>query len=163
MVTTATAHRPRGWRGLRTIPQGIDPEAPAMVYLVAHGGRQALRVGVVGESARGLDELESFGWRVVTTWWFELGYDAVEVEERLLDRWRNLFSLRPRLDPLDAFDGDATTTVRSSPMTEVDATRFVDQLCRDLAGGDDEVDSGDVDDDGDRRSFAAPDPWLLAG
>ena len=133
MGTTATAHWPRAWCGLQTIPVGVDPDAPAMLYLVWHKAKAALGVGVMGAGSSDLDDLESLGWRVVQSWWFDLGFDALEVEEGLIDRWRNLFSLQPRLD-LDQLLGDASTNaIDASPTTELDAIEYVDRQCRRVA------------------------------
>lgn len=164
MVTTATVLRPRAWRGLQAIPDGMDPEAPAMLYLVAHRATASLRIGDTSAPASELDDLESLGWRVVRTWWFDLGFDALEVEERLLDRWRNLFSLRPRLDPNDPAAGDATTTITASHATEVDAIRFVDELGRELAPAGSGEPIEPITDDADDLAAVRHwlDPWLLA-
>ena len=57
----------------------------------------ALKIGV---TARGrVDEHAAHGWDLVDRWWFPLGYDAVEAEELVLDRWKNLFGLRPAVAP----------------------------------------------------------------
>ena len=173
MVTTSTVYRPRQWQGLRRIPDGLDPEAPATLYLAADRSGSALRVGATTASANGLDDLESLGWRVITTWWFDLGFDALDAEERLLDRWRNLFSLRPRLVPNDLVDGDATTTVAASHATELDAIRYVDQIGREIRpvepdeptetdGTDELVERHSADSEGPCVLRTSIDPWLLA-
>lgn len=133
MAMTATVHWPQAWSGLRTVPNGIDPNAPATLYLVRHPARAALGVGVAGARTNELDDLESLGWRVVQSWWFELGFDALEVEEGLVDRWRNLFSLRPRLDLDELLENASTTAIAASWATELDATEFIDRQCRTLA------------------------------
>lgn len=164
MVTTATVLRPTAWRGLQAIPDGMDPEAPAMLTLVAHRATEALRVGATSAPASELDDLESLGWRVVRTWWFDVGFDALEVEERLLDRWRNLFSLRPQLDPADPAAGDAATTITASHATEVDAIRFVDEVSREVAPAGSYEPIEPIADDTDDLVARRPliDPWLLA-
>ncbi len=130
MATTATAHWPRAWCGLQTIPVGVDPDAPAMLYLVRLEAKAALGLGVLGARSNDLDDLESLGWQVVQSWWFDLGFDALEVEEGLIDRWRNLFSLEPRLDLEELLGDGSTTAVTESPATEHDAIRYVDRQWR---------------------------------
>jgi len=133
MVTTVTAEWPRAWCGLRTVPTGVDPDAPACLYLVCQDAEGVLGVGVTSAERNQLDNLESLGWRVVQYWCFDLGFDALEVEEGLIDRWRNLFSLRPRLDLHELLENGSTTAVAASWATELDATEFVDRQCRHLA------------------------------
>ncbi len=156
MGTTAAVQWPGAWCGLRTVPAGIDPDAPALVCLVRHEGQAALGISVVGARSNQLDELESLGWHVVQCWWFDLGFDALEVEERLIDRWGNLFSLRPRLDLDEMPRNGSTTAVAASWTTERDAIRFVEGQRRGLVP----IDAEQADAVAVVAEF--PDPWLLA-
>lgn len=157
-MTSPTAHWTQAWWGRQTVPIGVDPDGSAMLYLVRHDGWKALGVGVMGAESNRLDHLESLGWRVVQGWWFDLGFDALEVEEGLIDRWRNLFSLRPRLDLAELLSDAATTAVEASAATEDDALRFVRRNFRTvMPWGVDRA-----DDDAEIVGIEAPDIWLAA-
>ena len=158
MAMMTAVHQPVMWGGLRAVPGGIDPDAPAMVYLVRHDAQAALGVGVSGPRSDRLDELESLGWQLVRGWWFDLGFDALEAAERLIDRWQHLFSLRPRLDLDEMLGAGSTTVVDASRATEGDAAAFVDVQWRSLepASAESALDTVAFPD-------GFPDPWLLAG
>jgi hypothetical protein len=99
----------REWRQFNPLSLR-DPEAPASLYLISSEHHRALKIGVTA-GAR-MDQFEVDGWEVLRVWRFAAGYDAMEVEERVLDRWRNVLSTRAPVAPEDMPDHGYSETTR---------------------------------------------------
>lgn len=123
--TRTTAH-PRPWR--QFIPVSLDdPEAPANLYLVRNSQLRALKIGVTAYAR--MDAFEADGWDVLRVWRFAAGYDALEVEERVLDRWRNVFSTGAATTRDDMGSG-YSETIRDGAGVRKDIIGFIEQ-CHD--------------------------------
>ncbi|MEU0247389.1 hypothetical protein ABZ192_24345 [Streptomyces sp. NPDC006235] len=61
-------------------PGGLDREAPAVVYVLAHPHHNAVKVGVTGNGTSRLAQFSAIGWDVVATLPFETGAQALTVE-----------------------------------------------------------------------------------
>ena len=73
-----------------------------------------------------IDEHLAKDWDVERTWLFEVGFDALEVEEMVLDQWRNLLGLRQRLSPNQMPQGGASETAPFTPGTLCDTLEVID-------------------------------------
>jgi hypothetical protein len=120
------------WRQRFPIPSYFDPSSPARVYLISHPEHRALKIGVAGAHSDRIARHEAHGWELVHEWWLQIGFDALDIEEAVLDRWRNLYSQRPVLSHWDMPQGGASETVRASIETERDTLRFVEHMHRNL-------------------------------
>lgn len=120
---------------MRSIPGHFRPDQPGRVYLMRHARFRALKVGVAGRSDEARTEsIEADGWELLGSWWFGSGFDALAAEEALLDRWWNVFSLRPVIRPEQLLQSDSIETVRDSTTNRRDAVEFLDRWSRDAAG-----------------------------
>lgn len=104
-------------------------EAPAVLYLISHPAFRALKIGVTG--SRKIERIEvhiAHGWELVDEWPFPMRYDALRAEEAVLDRWRNLYSQKPRVPSTAMPQGGASETIRDSPGSRSDTIDFVRQI-----------------------------------
>lgn len=92
---------------------------------------KSLKIGVT--AAGRVEEHESFGWDLIERWYFPVGFDALEVEELVLDHWRNLYSLGPavtrQLMPQHGF----SETVVDAPDLRADTAALVQEFFMDRA------------------------------
>lgn len=120
----------REWRQFNPLSLR-DPEAPASLYLISSEHHRALKIGVTA-GAR-MDKFEVDGWEVLRVWRFAAGYDAMEVEERVLDRWRNVLSTRAPVAPEDMPDHGYSETTRDGRGARSDITAFIVQCHEEMA------------------------------
>ena len=106
----------------------VDPEAPTVVYLMFHVGFRSLKVGVT--SSRHIEEHQYQGWELIESWLFNLGFDALEIEELVLDRWRNLFSLRPSVARIQMPEGGHSETAVDSADNRADSIALIEEFHR---------------------------------
>ena len=66
---------------------GIDPEKPAVLYLIVHDELEAVKVGIAGRESPRVANHERLGWSVVRVWHLATGRAAHDVEQSLLDIW----------------------------------------------------------------------------
>lgn len=125
-----SSRRPRAeWR--QFIPCSLsDPEAPASLYLIRHPQMAALKIGVTAGGR--VEQFGADGWDLVRLWRFAYGYDAMEIEERVLDRWRNVLSMGAAVKSREMRDG-YSETARYSPTTAEDVIAFVSRCHDELA------------------------------
>ena len=79
-------------RGCRVCAKsGFNPVAPAIVYLLVHETWHAAKVGITGTSVqhKRLNQHERNGWQIVGLWDVDYGRHAEEIEDQILDWWRN--------------------------------------------------------------------------
>ncbi|MFN8050479.1 MAG: hypothetical protein U0Q22_03495 [Acidimicrobiales bacterium] len=114
------------WRPFHVHPLK-DGEEPAHVYLLRNPDLKALKIGVTARAR--VEEFEADGWEVVRIWNFATGFDAMDVEERVLDRWRNVHRTKASLKRSQLASGYTETTA-DSPTVVNDAIEFVQQ-CHD--------------------------------
>ena len=128
-----TPKRPSGRREWRQFnPLSLrDAEAPASLYLISSEHHRALKIGVTA-GAR-MDQFEVDGWEVLRVWRFTAGYDAMEVEERVLDRWRNVLSTRAPVAPEDMPDHGYSETTRDGRGARSDIIAFIVQCHEEMA------------------------------
>lgn len=107
-----------------------DPEAPACLYLIRHPQMAVVKIGVTAGGR--VEQFESEGWDLVRLWRFAYGYDAMEIEERVLDRWRNLLSMGAAVRSSEMPSG-YSETARYSPATVTDVIAFVSRCHEELA------------------------------
>ena len=131
-MRTLRSSQTRPWRAYRPVPTGFDLERPAVVYLMANAGLRSLKIGVTATNR--IEEHEAFDWELIDHWWFTCGYDAVEIEELVLDRWRNVFSLRPTATNRDMPQGGASETTADTPAARADIKKLVDSFYRERCG-----------------------------
>ncbi len=105
-----------------------DPEQPALVYLMNQPTLKALKIGVTATDR--IEQHELHGWCLIESWWFVEGYEALDVEELVLDRWRNVFSARPAVSSGLMPQHGYTETIRDTPATRSDAQQFVSERHR---------------------------------
>jgi hypothetical protein len=65
--------------------------APGIIYLLRHPELFCLKVGISTTAARivRVDAHAKTGWNVIRTWDTPTGDDAEQVEQQILDWWRN--------------------------------------------------------------------------
>jgi hypothetical protein len=68
-------------------PYGIDLTKPSSVYLFRHDRHRALKIGITNDRIERLIEHEREGWTLIDLWSFDLGSDAHDVEQIVLDAW----------------------------------------------------------------------------
>jgi len=107
-----------------------DPEEPASLYLIRHTQMTALKIGVTAGGR--VEQFETEGWDLVRLWRFAYGYDAMEIEERVLDRWRNVLSIDAAVKSREMPSG-YSETARYSPTTAMDVVAFVSRCHDELA------------------------------
>ena len=96
---------------------GFDFIAPGAVYLIEHDAFDALKIGITSATTvRRLKQHTSRGWRLVARWDFDLGRDAYELEQAVLDWWRN---------DLDAPEGVGRDDMAQYGSTETASRIFV--------------------------------------
>lgn len=89
-----------GSRGCRWCADyGFKMQNPGVVYLLSHEQMGALKVGVTAVGSTRLDEFQKRGWRVLAQGGFETGQEAVSVETRTLEWWRQDLGLEHYLGP----------------------------------------------------------------
>lgn len=129
---SGAGRRARGraeWR--QFIPCSLsDPEAPATLYLIRHAQMAALKIGVTAGGR--VDQFGADGWDLVREWRFMYGYDAMEIEERVLDRWRNVLSMGAAVKSREMRDG-YSETARYSPTNAADVIDFVSRCHEELS------------------------------
>lgn len=116
----------RSWRQFKAMPSTFEPESPAVVYLISHPELGSLKIGVTAGGR--VDDHRAQGWDLISSWWFRVGYDALEIEELVLDRWRNLFSQPPVVASAQMPQGGASETAIDSVSARRDTIEFVDRF-----------------------------------
>ncbi|MFT4656070.1 MAG: hypothetical protein ACI8V4_000230 [Ilumatobacter sp.] len=93
------------WRQYRPVPSHFDPDEPAFVYLMTHPSKNALKIGVTRDkrdaNTHALERVQDHkleGWRELHEWYFAVGFDALDCEELVLDRWKNVYSSPSAVD-----------------------------------------------------------------
>lgn len=162
------------WRQVHT--QSLrDPEAPAFVYLMEHAHYRALKIGVTGEiEPFGLPRVlqhASEGWTEVKSWDFEIGWEALEAEFEVLDRWRNVLNFGAAVAPSQMPQGGASETIKYSETSKREALEFMDRAHRRRTIFEDSGENSlwvgsDIDEEESRWDFkgdeAQADPWEQA-
>jgi len=74
-------------RGERTALSGMRPDAPALVYLVAHTGFGAVKVGVSEPAGARIAHHRRQGWQLVAAF-LVTASAAVSIETNILNGWR---------------------------------------------------------------------------
>jgi hypothetical protein len=69
---------------------GLDPAAPAFLYVMAHVVFGAVKIGITGRHTREdrIARLQGSGWAVVRTWLFDTGAAAYRIEQTVLKQLR---------------------------------------------------------------------------
>ena len=116
--------KPQEWRQRKPLPLS-HPDRPADLYLMAHDREVALKVGVTQRGR--VEEHELHGWTLLHQWRFDVGWDAMNTEELILDRWRNLFSQRPKVPHFRMRQGGSSETVHDTRSTRSDTIRFINE------------------------------------
>ena len=93
----------------------------------------ALKVGVRAVMSDRQAQHEARGWALVQEWYFDLGYDALDCEELVLDRWLNLYSGNSQVRRIDMPQGGSTETTKDSTDTRADTIQFIESLIFALA------------------------------
>ena len=98
---------------------GLDYSAPGIVYLSTHPGWQAAKVGVTTTASK-TDRIAAHtarGWNLLGTWSVPTGADAEDIENTILDWWR---------DELDAPDAVPAADMPQGGWTETASLVLVD-------------------------------------
>ncbi|MFE2090720.1 hypothetical protein [Streptomyces sp. NPDC059460] len=82
--------RTRGRCCPRCAKYGLNPAAPAWLYVMAHVVFGAVKVGITGRETREdrIARLQGSGWAVVRTWPFDTGAVAYRIEQNVLKQLR---------------------------------------------------------------------------
>lgn len=69
---------------------GLNPAAPALLYVMVHVVFGAVKIGITGRQTREdrIARLQGAGWAVVRTWLFDTGAAAYCVEQTVLKQLR---------------------------------------------------------------------------
>jgi hypothetical protein len=128
-VTPRHANIRNGASGCRSCAEyGFDPREPGVVYLIGHDHLDSFKIGVMNLASERLEHHENEGWYSIQTWEFKLGQRAEEVEQQVLDWWRDdleaaesvVYSLMPR--------GGHTETVSRRVLSASEIIDFVERL-----------------------------------
>jgi hypothetical protein len=118
---------------------GFNPNAPALLYLLAHRRHDSYKVGITGTDGVRLQRFAAQGWHLVVTFRFENGSDAADVERAVL-RWvRNDLGLPEYMTALSMPLGGQSETFASANLP---AETVVERIGIEIARREDEVPRG---------------------
>ena len=106
--------------------KGFDVAAPARLYLMAHDGFGAVKVGVT--STELIDRLATHvrrGWRVLRVVEMSSGRDALNAEARVLALWRGLTGFVPAAAMPQ---GGTTETIAADRFDEASVLAAIGQM-----------------------------------
>lgn len=99
---------------------------PALVYLVAHSGMGAVKVGVSDASGSRIARHRQRGWQLVAAFQVSTGKAAVSIERDILQWWRTELGLASRVKQHDMPQGGWTET---ADLVRVDLAATVARIC----------------------------------
>lgn len=124
-------HNVRKGRGcIRCSRKGIDPQRPAIVYLVTHEQLHAIKVGIGAVSEIRVRDHERHGWQALHTWTLPRGTDAFAVEREVLRWWRDDLGAPQSVDPGEMPHAGATETASLALVDPDETVEVVDRLVR---------------------------------
>ena len=107
-----------GQRGCRFCADyGFSSSKPAVAYLLEHDALRALKVGITQKGSTRIEIFGKHGWGVVHIERFEVGIDAVRVEDAILRWWRQDLSLKIHLTSHQTPVGGWTETIDADEMS----------------------------------------------
>ena len=129
VVTPALTSITAGGRGCsHCAKHGFDFVAPGCLYLIEHDEFDALKIGITGASkVQRLKEHTSRGWRLVARWDFELGRDAYDIEQAVLDWWRNDLDAPEGVGPDEMSQQGSTETASRFFVSAADTVEWITQ------------------------------------
>ena len=107
---------------------GFKSSEAALVYLIAHPGYSAAKIGITDAAGSRLTKHSQRGWQVLATVRVP-GEQALSIEKEILDWWRGGLALPVHLGKQEMPQGGWTETVDS---TEIDLAATIQRI-RDLA------------------------------
>jgi hypothetical protein len=81
---------------------GFDPSRPALVYLLKDS-RGAIKIGITKHKSQRIKIHSKSGWILVKTWDFKTGDQAHQIEQSVLNWWRNELNLQPAYKGIDGW------------------------------------------------------------
>jgi hypothetical protein len=109
---------------------GFNPSTPALLYLISHEKKAAVKIGITGVEARPnrLREHEKEGWEVFATWEFKVGRQAELVEKAVLEWWRGTLKVPQALTRAEMRQRGETETAWMKDVDPIDTKRFVEEV-----------------------------------
>lgn len=109
--------------------RGFDLAAPGRVYVLAHGGLNAVKIGITGCQTDRLTKFAKRGWQVVRLFGFEDGRAAAEVESLALAHIRGELGLTAYLNAASMEGvGGSTETFDADLLSPASLARLVESI-----------------------------------
>lgn len=111
---------------------GLDPAAPALLYVMAHAAFGAVKIGITGCRTREdrIARHQGSGWTLVRKWPFTTGRAAYRIEQCVLKKLRSL-GHRPHVTAERMPAGGWTETFEASVVTTALLCRMVADVLKD--------------------------------
>jgi recombinational DNA repair protein (RecF pathway) len=102
---------------------GFQHDKPGTLYLIRHTERHALKVGITNDTTQRLLRHERLGWSLVDLWFFDVGADAFDAEQTVLDAWDEY---EYAVAAEDMPHGGHTETVSLDDVSEAEAVALIE-------------------------------------
>ncbi|WP_147269035.1 hypothetical protein [Sphaerisporangium album] len=110
--------------------RGLDPAAPALLYVMTHTSHGAVKIGITGTHVRPsrVKEHERHGWKLHETMTLPTGRDAYRIEQLVL-RWLQTRGLRPFLTAMQMPQAGWTETFCEDHVTAPEMWQLAQKAC----------------------------------
>ena len=112
--------------------RGFDFEGPALIYIITHSQLDAHKVGVMGTETKRLRDHGRNGWITYKTLPVPTGFDALRIEQAVLNTLRNELGYSPAVDQTEMPQGGWTETVSADEISLPDLWELVGEVADEL-------------------------------
>ena len=114
--------------------RGFDYTAPGIVYLIVQQDLQAVKVGVTTEKSNNdrVADHQKHGWSVERTWGTPTGETAMDIEQDILDWWRDTLGAPEALTADDMPQGGFTETASLFHVDLDETTARIEEMVKAL-------------------------------